>query len=68
MKQWDVTGKIDGLGADPATGQVIATVNEDSKSSLYAVSGGTVTHYTYSPSPLPQRGGPTPSRCTTGRS
>jgi hypothetical protein len=57
MKQWDVTGKIDGIGADPATGQVIATVNEDSKSSLYTVSGGTVTHYTYTPSPLPHMGG-----------
>jgi len=57
VKQWDVTGKIDGMGADPATGQVIATVNEDSKSSLYTVSGGTVTHYTYSPSPLPHQGG-----------
>ena len=57
VKQWDVTGKIDGMGADPATGQVIATVNEDSKSSLYTVSGGTLTHYTYAPSLLPQRGG-----------
>ena len=57
VKQWDVTGKIDGMGADSATGQVIATVNEDSKSSLYTVSGGTVTHYTYTPSPLPHLGG-----------
>jgi hypothetical protein len=57
VKQWDVTGKIDGMGADPATGRVFATVNEDSKSSLYTVSGGTVTHYTYTPSPLPQMGG-----------
>jgi hypothetical protein len=57
VKQWDVTGKIDGMGADPATGQVFATVNEDSKSSLYVVSGGTVTHYTYTPSPLPHMGG-----------
>jgi hypothetical protein len=57
VKQWDVPGKIDGMGADPATGQVIATVNEDSKSSLYTVSGGTVTHYTYTPSPLPHLGG-----------
>jgi hypothetical protein len=57
VKQWDVTGKIDGMGADPAAGQVIATVNEDSKSSLYTVSGGTVTHYTYTPSPLPHLGG-----------
>ncbi|MBV9379987.1 MAG: hypothetical protein JO242_04885 [Streptosporangiaceae bacterium] len=57
VKQWDVTGKIDGMGADSATGQVIATVNEDSNSSLYTVSGGTVTHYTYTPSSLPHLGG-----------
>lgn len=57
VKQWDLAGKIDGMGADPATRQVIATVNEDSKSSLYTVSGGTVTHYAYSPSPLPHLGG-----------
>ena len=57
VKQWDVKGKIDGIGADPATGQVIATVNEDSNSSLYTVSGGTVTHYSYAPSPLPHLGG-----------
>ena len=52
-----MTGKIDGMGADSSAGQVIATVNEDSKSSLYTVSGGTVTHYTYTPSPLPHLGG-----------
>src|SRR4029077_1651043 len=57
VNQWDVTGKIDGMGADPASGQVIVTVNEDSKSSLYTVSGGALTHYTYTPSLLPQRGG-----------
>ena len=57
VKQWDVKGKIDGMGADSATGQVIATVNEDSKSSLYTVSGGTVTHYTYTPASLPSMGG-----------
>jgi hypothetical protein len=56
VKQWDVKGKIDGMGADAATGQVIVTVNEDSNSSLYTVSGGTVTHYTYTPS-LPHLGG-----------
>jgi hypothetical protein len=56
VKQWDVKGKIDGMGVDSATGQVIATVNEDSNSSLYAVSGGTITHYTYTPS-LPHLGG-----------
>jgi hypothetical protein len=57
VKQWDVTGKIDGMGSDPATGRVFATVNEDSKSSLYVFSGGTATHYTYTQSPLPHMGG-----------
>jgi len=57
VKQWDVTGKIDGMGADSAARQVIVTVNEDSKSSLYTVSGGTLTHYAYTPSPLPHLGG-----------
>jgi hypothetical protein len=57
VKQWDVKGKIDGMGADPATGRVIVTVNEDSKSSLYVESGGTITHYTYTQSPLPHKGG-----------
>ena len=57
VKQWDVTGKIDGMGADPATGRVFVTVNEDSKSSLYVESGGTITHYTYAQSPLPHMGG-----------
>jgi hypothetical protein len=56
VKQWDVMGKIDGMGVDPATGQVIATVNEDDHSSLYTVSGGTVTHYAYT-SALPHLGG-----------
>src|SRR5262249_60217814 len=45
------------VGADPATARVFASVNEDSKSSLYVVSGGTVTHYTYAQSPLPHQGG-----------
>ncbi len=57
VKQWDVTGKIDGMGADSATGRVLATVNEDSKSSLYVLAHGTVTHYTYTSSPLPHMGG-----------
>jgi len=57
VKQWDLTGKIDGMGADAATGQVFATVDEDSKSSLYVESNGTVTHYTYAQSPLPHMGG-----------
>jgi hypothetical protein len=57
VNKWDMTGKIDGMGVDSAAGQVLVTVNEDSKSSLYVVSNGTVTHYTYTPSSLPQQGG-----------
>jgi hypothetical protein len=57
VQQWDVIGKIDGMGADPTSGTVYATVNEDSKSSLYTFSSGTVTHYTYTPSKLPHLGG-----------
>lgn len=56
VNQWDVTGKIDGMGADAATGRVLITVNEDSKSSLYVVSSGAITHYAYASS-LPHDGG-----------
>ena len=58
IRQWDIQGKCDGLTADPDTGQVIATVNEDANSSLYTVdpSSGQVTHYRYS-KPLPHHGG-----------
>ena len=58
IHQWDIRGKCDGLTADPYTGQVIATVNEDANSSLYRVDpwSGQVTHYSYS-KPLPHHGG-----------
>ena len=58
VAQWDLQGKCDGLSADPETGEVIATVNEDLHSSLYTIkpSGGSVTHYAYS-EPLPHNGG-----------
>lgn len=55
VAQWDLQGKIDGLGA--GNGTVYATVNEDGNSSLYALSGATITHYRYSPSPLGHGGG-----------
>lgn len=56
VAQWDVRGKVDGLSANPATGDVIATVNEDANSSLYDISAGGVTHYRYNKA-LPHRGG-----------
>lgn len=56
--QWDVVGKCDGLTADPATGQVIATVNEDAHSSIYLLGPATasVVHYRYNQA-LPSKGG-----------
>ena len=57
VSQWDVRGKVDGLTANPATGEVIATVNEDLHSSLYSIEpGGALIHYSYS-KPLPHNGG-----------
>ncbi|HEX4579856.1 MAG TPA: hypothetical protein VH498_07630 [Candidatus Dormibacteraeota bacterium] len=48
-----VTGKVDGLTADPALCRLIATVNEDNNSALNLidVNAKTVTTYSYSPSP-----------------
>jgi hypothetical protein len=59
LAQWDVTGKCDGVTADPQTGQLIATVNEDANSSVYLISphaGSTPVQYQYSV-PLPSNGG-----------
>jgi hypothetical protein len=59
LAQWDVTGKCDGVTADPDTGQVIATVNEDANSSVYLINpqpGSTPVQYRYSV-PLPSDGG-----------
>ena len=63
IRQWDLTGKIDGLGADPASGTIAATVNEDGNSSLYTIdpsttgSGSGVVHYLYDQNPLSHGGG-----------
>jgi hypothetical protein len=59
LGQWDVTGKADGVTADPALHGVVVTVNEDANSSLYLVQPGAtaaVTHYTYD-QPLAHQGG-----------
>ena len=50
LRQWDIAGKCDGLTADPQTGKLIATVNEDANSSVYLIDplGPTVpVHYHY---------------------
>ncbi len=56
LASWELKGKLDGLGADPAKHRIVATVDEDGNSSLYTVkptaqSGRQVKHYTYSPAP-----------------
>ena len=59
VAQWDITGKCDGLTADPQLGRVIATVDEDANSSLYLIdpsAGSTPVHYHYN-EPLPSNGG-----------
>jgi len=58
IRQWDIRGKCDGLTANPATGLVVATVNEDAHSSLYTINPftGQVVHYFYN-RPLPHNGG-----------
>lgn len=59
LAQWDVTGKCDGVTADPVTGKLIATVNEDANSSVYLIdpdSSAAPVHYQYS-EPLPSDGG-----------
>ena len=67
LGQWDLVGKCDGLTADPQTGEVIATINEDAHSSLYLIQPGGARR------PLPPTRGrsrptaePMRSRSTTG--
>ena len=52
LRQWNVTGKCDGLTADPAHQRLIGTVNEDGNSSLFTISpalptGSAIRHYRY---------------------
>jgi hypothetical protein len=58
VHQWDIFGKSDGLTANPSSGLVVATVNEDANSSLYTIDAftGQVVHYSYY-KPLPHKGG-----------
>jgi hypothetical protein len=62
VAQWDLEGKTDGVTADPSSGLIMATVNEDANSSLYTINpdatspASAVTHYAYSEA-LPHLGG-----------
>jgi hypothetical protein len=68
VKTISVTGKVDGLTADQALGKLIATVNEDANSGLNLIdpATGTVTFYTYSPSPEVSGNGGTDSIAVRG--
>lgn len=62
LGSWNLTGKIDGLGAAPEHHRVIATLNEDGNSSLSTITlrdddKALVKHYTYNTSPLAHGGG-----------
>ena len=66
LGSWNLTGKIDGMGADPSRGRVIVTVNEDGNSSLYTVTpresgeddhGSVVQHFQYNAAQLTHGGG-----------
>lgn len=57
LAQWDIRGGSAGLTANPATGDIVATVNQDANSSLFVIDqGGQVTHYAYNEA-LPHKGG-----------
>jgi hypothetical protein len=58
-----VTGKVDGLTADPSKGTLIATDNEDSNSAINIIypAIGAVATYTYSPDPAVSGNGGTDS-------
>ncbi len=50
---YQVTGRCDGLTADPKHHRLLASVNEDNNSSLFVIHPGQATpqHYTYIPNP-----------------
>ncbi|HEY4025672.1 MAG TPA: hypothetical protein VGO86_04500 [Candidatus Dormibacteraeota bacterium] len=62
LQSWRLTGRVDGMTADPAHGRIIATVNEDANTSLFTIRpeepvASQVVHYTYSPNPPVHGGG-----------
>ena len=64
--EFSISGKIDGLAADPANDRLIATVNEDLNSALYVLtpSDGSAVRYSYTPDPSRQT---TPGSAKGGR-
>jgi len=62
LHSWQLTGRVDGMAADPAHERIIATVDEDGDTSLYTIrpeapAASQLVHYTYSPDPPVHGGG-----------
>ncbi len=55
LRDWKVTGHVDGLAGDPARGQIVATVNEDGNTSLFTIDvrspSAQPVQYAFSPEP-----------------
>jgi hypothetical protein len=63
LKTISVTGKVDGLTADPRIDRLVATVNEDDNSALYLINvrTGEATRFRYDPTPAESGNGGTDS-------
>jgi hypothetical protein len=62
LQSWQLTGRVDGIAADPANDRIVATVNEDGNTSLNTIrpdapAASQLVHYTYSPNPPIHGGG-----------
>lgn len=57
VAHWQIAGHIDGLTADPGTGKVIATTNEDANPHLYTVDPANRQLVRYKVPSLPTHGG-----------
>ena len=64
----NLSGHVDGLTSDPATGQLLATTNEDANSAFYVINpmSGAVIAYSYAPSPNLDGNGGTDSSSVIG--
>jgi hypothetical protein len=57
VKHWNIAGHVDGLTADPANGNVIATTNEDANPHLFVITPGNSQATEYHVPALPHNGG-----------
>lgn len=57
VAHWNVAGHIDGLTADPTTGKVVATTNEDGNAQLFVIEPSSSQAVKYTVPALPQHGG-----------